>query len=52
MIVFFNLLLQLSSDKNKAFLEVLSFAVDKCKCSTINQNMLFVITNIDRTAQR
>ena len=55
MIVFFNFLLQLSSDKNdknKAYLEVLSFAVDKCKCNTINQNMLFVISKIDRIAQR
>ena len=47
MIVFFNFLLQLSSGKNKAYLEVLFFAIDKCKCNTINQNMLF-----DRIAQR
>ena len=47
MIVFFNFLLQLSSGKNKAYLEVLFFAIDKCKRNTINQNMLF-----DRIAQR
>ena len=52
MIVFFNFLLQLSSGKNKAYLEVLSFAINKCKCNTINQNMLFVISKIDRFAQR
>ena len=50
MIVFFNLLLQLSSGKNKAYLEVLSFAVNKC--NTIYQNMLLVISKIDRTTQR
>ena len=52
MIVFFNFLLQLSSCKNKAYLEVLFFAIDKCKCNTINQNLLFVISKIDRIAQR
>ena len=52
MIVFFNFLLQLSSGKNKAYLEVLSCAINKCKCNTINQNMLFVISKIDRIAQR
>ena len=52
MIVFFNFLLQLSSGKNKAYLEVLSFGIDKCKCNTINQNMLFVMSKIDRIAQR
>ena len=51
MVVFFNFLLQLSSGKNKAYLEVLSFAIDKCKSNTINQNMLFVISKIDRIAQ-
>ena len=43
----FYFLLQLSSGKNKAYQEVLFFAIDKCKCNTLNQNMLF-----DRIAQR